>query len=399
MKLVAPSVILLTTVVFACRTQPSANPPSVDGSSATEVAHAVERSVALMQASMDTWVREESCLSCHHQGLGSMAVSLAKERGFEIDQVSLDDQARRMGQLPPELYTSVLQGDFSLNTGFTLSYLLLGRAAAGHARNDTTDAMAYNLAGGQSDHGAWPTESHRPPHEDSPVTATALSSRALALFGPEGRSQEIDDRLRRARTWLEAVGPRSNEERVMKLLGLGWTGASQVEVQRAADDLSSRQRPDGGWAQIPTIESDAYATGQALVALQQMGGLAVESAAYRRGVRFLLETQLEDGSWLVETRRRSPGLPYFETGFPHKLHQFISFAGAAWATMALCLTVDPGASRVILGPRPPRAKDDTFATNAGLQPVHFAAAYGTADDLRRHLTDDPNTIDARGPGA
>ena len=65
------------------------------------------------------------------------------------------------------------------------------------------------------------------------------------------------------------------------------------------------QRTDGGWARIPTIESDSYATGQALVSLQQMGGLSVESEAYRRGVRFLLETQQEDGSWLVETRRRS----------------------------------------------------------------------------------------------
>jgi len=59
------------------------------------------------------------------------------------------------------------------------------------------------------------------------------------------------------------------------------------------------QRADGGWSQLPTLASDAYATGLALVALHQGGVLPVDHAAYRRGVEFLLRTQLEDGSWFV----------------------------------------------------------------------------------------------------
>jgi len=401
-------VVLCTSLAAACSTVVEVRPvtepdPGNEGDSGTQVdsrielERAVARSIPLMQSSMDTWVQEVSCLSCHHQGLGAMAVSLAQERGFEIDRDSLDDQARRMASVPPPLYTAILQGDFSFNTAFTLGYLLLGRAAAGYPRNDTTDAMAYNLAGGQSDRGAWRTESHRPPLEHSPVTATALSSRALTLFGPEGRSRELDDRLGRAREWLEGVAPHTNEERAMKLLGLGWTGADERAIRGAADDLLAMQRQDGGWAQIPTLESDSYATGQALVSLQQVTGLSVESPVYRRGVRFLLETQHEDGSWLVETRRRSPGLPYFESGFPHKLHQFISFAGTAWATMALCLAVEPGPSEVFLGAPPERDLNDTFASDAGMQPIHLAAAYGTLDDVRGLLAEDPSSVDARGP--
>jgi ankyrin repeat protein len=298
----------------------------------------------------------------------------------------------------PDLYAAILQGDFGINTAFSLSYLLIGRAAAGYPSNDTTDAMVYNLAGYQSDRGAYLSESHRPPLEDSAVTATALASRALTLFGPEGRSQEIEEKLRRARNWLEAVAPSSNEERAMRLLGLGWTGASDRSIREAAEDLSHRQRPDGGWAQIATLESDAYATGQALVSLQQMGGLSVDSEVYRSGVRFLLETQWEDGSWLVETRRRGPGIPYFDAGFPHKMHQFISFAGTAWATMALCLTIEPGPSDVFHGERPARDASDTFAEEAGMQSVHLAAAYGSQEDLRRALADDAASANAAGPG-
>ena len=93
-------------------------------------------------------------------------------------------------------------------------------------------------------------------------------------------------------------------------------------------------RADGGWGQIPTIASDAYATGQALTAVAEAGSLAVTDPVYRQGVQFLLNTQLEDGSWYVRTRA-VPVQPYFESEFPHGSDQFISAAATNWATMAL----------------------------------------------------------------
>ena len=57
-------------------------------------------------------------------------------------------------------------------------------------------------------------------------------------------------------------------------------------------------------------------------------------AAYRKGVRFLLDTQLEDGSWYVRTRA-IPVQLYFDSEFPHGQDQFISAAATNWATMAL----------------------------------------------------------------
>jgi len=53
-------------------------------------------------------------------------------------------------------------------------------------------------------------------------------------------------------------------------------------------------------------------------------------------VRYLLTTQLDDGSWHV--RSRAPKFqPYFESGFPHGQDQWISSAATAWASMALSL--------------------------------------------------------------
>ena len=63
--------------------------------------------------------------------------------------------------------------------------------------------------------------------------------------------------------------------------------------------------------------------------------------AYQRGVAYLMKTQEEDGSWFVQTRAASFN-PYFESGFPHGMFQCSSFAGTAWATMALMYAAGPG---------------------------------------------------------
>jgi hypothetical protein len=42
-----------------------------------------------------------------------------------------------------------------------------------------------------------------------------------------------------------------------------------------------------GWSQIKTLPSDAYATGQALVALKEAHAIPIDSSAYRRGVQYL----------------------------------------------------------------------------------------------------------------
>ena len=127
---------------------------------------------------------------------------------------------------------------------------------------------------------------------------------------------------------------------MFKLLGLAWAKAGRAAVEQAARELQAEQRPDGGWSQLPALQSDAYATGQALAALHQGAGLPVSDPAYQKGVQFLLKTQLEDGSWYVKSRS-IPFQPYFESGFPHGPDQWISAAGSSWATMALALATEP----------------------------------------------------------
>jgi hypothetical protein len=71
-----------------------------------------------------------------------------------------------------------------------------------------------------------------------------------------------------------------------------------------------------------------------LVALKEAGAVAATDPVYKQGVKFLMSSQLEDGSWYVKSRS-IPIQPYFESGFPHGHDQWISTAATNWAAMAL----------------------------------------------------------------
>jgi hypothetical protein len=90
-------------------------------------------------------------------------------------------------------------------------------------------------------------------------------------------------------------------------------------------------------------DSDAYATGEVLYALNASGHMRASDPVYKGGIAYLLRTQAPDGTWRV--RSRSIWLqPYFESGFPYGQDQFISTAGTAWATMALSLAIEQPAT-------------------------------------------------------
>ena len=352
---------------------------------------ALERSIPLLQNSADTWFEKRSCASCHHQGLGTFAMAVIRDRGHAVDTARLHAQAERTMRPAKDWGHAFVIRDVSINQTIGQPYRAVGALAAGHPGSDLTRAIALLIAGEQHESGRWTSTSHRRPLEDSEVTATALGVRMLSLQGVDGHEQEFTQRIAHARRWLEQVQPVDTEERVMQLLGLAWSGATPRDLDARADALAAEQRADGGWGQVPARASDAYATGQALVALQQAAGRSMREANLARGISYLLDTQKEDGSWHVTTRRTlQDGLPYFESGYPHGKDQFISYAGAAWASLALALaprsdeTHDPRATALMDRPRA------TFTLPAdtmpdGLTPLHRAALFGTVSEVHALL--------------
>jgi hypothetical protein len=215
-----------------------------------------------------------------------------------------------------------------------------GFAELGYRPDELTRAISWYLAATQQPDGRWVPGMLRPPLGGDEILATTLAMRSLQFYPLSGRERETAERIDRARRWLERAAPRTHQEQVYRMLGLAWAG---VEPSGLADEvlaLLETQRDDGGWAQLPELESDAWATGQTLVALNVAGGLPTTHPAYRRGIEMLVKTQFDDGSWFVQSRSW-PFQPYFESGFPHGRDQWISAPATAWAVMALALAIHP----------------------------------------------------------
>ena len=321
----------------------AADPMEVKPAPAHTARAAVERSLPLLQQTDETFMKKSGCVSCHNNTLTAMTVAAARQSGIAVDDQIADRQLRAVATYLEGWRDRALQGVGIPGDTDTIGPILLGMAAGKYPPDPATDAMALFLKNHQSPEGRWYATAHRPPLESSDIQTTAVAMHAVQVYEPQAQHAYYEQTVQRAAAWLAKARPRTTQDRAYQILGLAWAGGEQKIVSQAASGLLAEQRPDGGWAQLPTLTSDAFATGQALVALAQSGALPVTDAAYQRGIKYLMNSQLADGSWYVK-RRALPIQPYFESGFPHGRDQFISAAATNWAATALALASSPQTS-------------------------------------------------------
>ena len=228
------------------------------------------------------------------------------------------------------------QALFHPDPAYSKGYSMLAFSAADLPASDFTDAWVHHLAVIQEADGHWPSNLPRPPIQSGDIPATALVINALQKYPLPGRKAEFAQRVDRARKWLLNAKANSTDEQIYQILGLKWAGESPRHIQALAKTLLAEQRANGGWAQLPALKSDAYATGQAVYSLCVGADIPVNDPAIERGRKYLLTTQLEDGTWYVH-RRAFPFQPTMKSGFPHGRDGWISAAATSWAVMALSL--------------------------------------------------------------
>jgi hypothetical protein len=316
--------------------EPAGDPPEA-------IRAAVGKALPLLVKGAEGHVAQRTCFACHNQGIPILALTAARGRGFPLQEEFLKRQQEFITAFLERNRESYRQGKGQGGQVDTAGYALLALEAGGWKPDATTEAVVEYLLQRDEDRSHWRTTSRRPPSEISDFTPTYLAIRSLRKWATPEQKERATKRIETARGWLVKTPAKDTEDRVFRLLGLKAAGAGDEDVQSAADELTDAQRPGGGWSQTDALESDAYATGSALFALHEAGGLATADPVYRRGVEFLLRTQLADGTWHVRTRSK-PFQAYFETGFPHGKDQFISSAATGWAATALALAV-PGQDR------------------------------------------------------
>ncbi len=323
-----------------------AQPPPPDFDAMTR--QAIQKSLPLIQSAATGFSAQTKCVSCHNQSLPQMTLATARQRGFAVDEKQARAQdaqvyatflrAKPLLQAASKSKEAEKQLDhITVDPAVTMGYMMAGLAASRQKPDDLTGLMARYVAQKQDLSGRWSVHTARPPMEGSEFAVTALNLHALQTYAAS--EAETDARVARARTWLLAATPRNTEDKTFRLFGLRWAGADSAAIAKATEDLLADQRDDGGWGQLPALASDAYATGEALVALHEGGAMPTTDSAYQRGRFFLLTTQANDGSWSVP-KRAVTVQTYVEAGYPNKNAQFISMSGACWATMALLHSVD-----------------------------------------------------------
>ena len=300
---------------------------------------AINKSLPLLQTTSHAFLENAGgCQSCHHQDLTAVSLSLAKEKGFTVNDTILNEIFDSVNSVIRSRKDVLSQNGDPVAIVMSSGYQLWALWANKYKSNKLIEMLVKNLMQRQIYDGSWVSPNPRPPMEYYAFSATALMVSALQYYSPPSLRPEIDQRIEKARAWMIKTIPENNEERIFQLLGLKWINGDKNFIQQQAKKLLATQHEDGGWSQLPTLESDSYATGQALYALYETGQLKTNDPAFEKGISFLLKTQYEDGSWKVKSRS-VPFVPFVENGFPHDKDQFISAAGTNWATMALTLAV------------------------------------------------------------
>lgn len=330
--LICCSVLLLSTSVGWI------HKPAPPGAAAIE--SAATKSLLLLQKSGYLFINNSAakCASCHHNTLTAMAAEIARQKNipiidsFTVHRVNAMEASVMYACNPNHINEFVV-------ANFITPYMLLGLYAEKYPANLYTDICVDYLLSQAKPDGSFLAESGRVPLEDGDIHLTAMAMRAIQLYASPVKKKKANELMARTRAWLEKSTTEQQQELAFQLLGMQWFGSAVDQKTKVAAKLKALQRPDGGWSQLPTMQSDAYATGQTLYALFESGTVKPEDPVYQNGLDYLLKTQDKEGAWIVKTRSY-PIQKFVNSEFPpYDDNQFISAAATNWATMALLIAL------------------------------------------------------------
>ncbi len=299
-----------------------------------QIESAIRRSLSLLEKTSAQTAGARACFTCHGQALPVMALAQAREQGIEIDLENLQRQISHTHEYLEERLAIYREGKGHGGQVDTAGYAALTLKAGDWPADAVTAAVAEYLLQYQSNQDHWSSSSKRPPSEASDFSATYVALISLDQFGTPEQQTRIVQRKNQVKQWLLSAAARDTEDEVFRLLSMQCADIPPNVISDKSAELIAKQGDDGGWSQNSEMASDAYATGTVLVALNRSSNLAVDDPIYQRGIRFLVNTQNEDGSWHVVSHSK-PFQEYFESGFPHGVDQFISATATGWAVLAL----------------------------------------------------------------
>src|SRR5438876_11310147 len=320
-------------------------PTSIPRATTEQVHQTVDRAIGYLQTESAAWLNTRKCAACHHVQMPLWALSEAERQGYAIDKKYVADTTESLLGSKDKLMASrifPIPGDTSdprpqargLNMGLPfLAVAAQSMPSLKEGQKQSLKLITEEIVKKQQPDGSWEffATLRRPPINESQTTDAAR--RSMALAGETGPDAPESQRaaLSKAIAWLDAA-KRSDlhQDKVLKVLMGVRSAKPRQTIQTTIDELLALQRADGGWSQtVPELKSDAFATGQTLYVLA-LAGLTAERPEIKRGIDFLVATQMPDGSWPMISRSTPDGSPGSS-----KLLTPITCAASSWAALGL----------------------------------------------------------------
>ena len=265
-----------------------------------------------------------ACVSCHHVGYAVWSHVEAQRAGIET--------------LAPAFQTLAETAIDFLDRPEIPRALSVGQVM--FADPDQTASLRPRLLELQNAAGDWPASGQFPtqrrPIAESDAIATMYALLALRQTGDESAAPSSPSHDK-ALAWLDAQPAGESAEWQAWRLVLAHTLGSAEQVSTLRRGLIDRQRTDGGWGWTRDAESDAFSTGQALYAIALAANPSPKddrvAVAVERAVRYLIESQGDDGTWQTASALVSDAPSAEKDVIYH-------FWGTAWATIGLARSLE-----------------------------------------------------------
>ena len=333
--------------VAACFGKKCATPAVVANRTADA---AIRPAIHRIQQGLSVFVQKAGCVSCHHQGLGVIALTQAAQHRYSVDKSVIGECFKQMEEdgkldaaathaaVQDSKYISMLPPVHLGDQVYGGAYILGALRSAGVPPNPGFAEGVTVMGRLQLPDGRF-NSIQRGIMEHSDVMTSALTLGVLKTYWPADRAEEFQQIAARTKKWANSTPMTCAEDLAGRLLILSETECSLSELAAATSRLLQAQRADGGWGTRERQISDSYTTGVCLYALRTAVHVEQRDSHLKRAVAFLVRTQENDGSW-YEPKLTAAFNNHFDSSFPHGYDQFASFAGTCWATIGL-LTMTP----------------------------------------------------------
>ena len=323
------SVVILVVVIILTGTA-SAQAPRPKPA---DVKATIDRGLAFLAKDALAWKKEHNCASCHHASLVVWATREAKLRGHAVDEPVLAELTKWLAESGDGKFG--LARPASAPKAASPKAIYFALALGVDPKPDEVSQRGLKLllktvAAEQTENGSWSTwpETRPPIFGSSDESLTVLATLAVlpAAAAGDDAAKAVRDKAVR---WLAETKTDDNPQSIaLRLVLWNRLGRPAEEALPLVKRIKERQNEDGGWGQTKEMASDAWATGQALYALDH-AGVKADEPVIRRAHAFLIKAQRADGSWPMTSRPVKPGGEGAKSLIP------ITGAGSAWAVLGL----------------------------------------------------------------